>query len=285
MQPAFWNGAFLPLEDVRLSPMDRGYLFGDGVYEVLVAYRGTPFEEEAHYRRLHRSMDAIGLKGGPSLEELSRITERLVAECQGSSQRRVSLYIQVTRGTSPTRAHAFPDNVFPNVFAFVSPLPDQDMDVSQLGISAITASDKRWACGHIKSISLLGAVLATQGAVQQNASESILIRDGLVTEGAISNVFIIRKGVMMTPVADHRILDGITRQTVIRLARERSIAVQERDVEEALLQDADEIWITSTTKEIRPVVALNHAPVGSGTPGSMFQEIRAAFNQLTGQGS
>ena len=281
MQLAFWNGAFLPLHDVRISPMDRGYLFGDGVYEVLVAYRGALFEEEAHYRRLHRSMEAIGLKGGPSLEELSRMAARLVRECPNYLDGRVSLYIQVTRGTPSTRAHVFPKDVSPNVFALASFLPDLDQDPSQLGIRAITAPDQRWACCHIKAISLLGAVLASEDAVQQKASECILIRDGCVTEGAISNVFIVKEGVIMTPVADHRILDGITRQTVMRLAHEKMIPLQERDVDAAALGSAEEIWVTSTTKEIRPVVMLDHAPVGSGIPGPFFHEIRAAFDSLT----
>ena len=281
MQLAFWNGAFLPLHDVRVSPMDRGYLFGDGVYEVLVAYQGVLFEEEAHYRRLHRSMEAIGLKGGPSLEELSRIAARLVRECPNYLDGRVSLYIQVTRGTPSTRAHVFPDGISPNVFAFTSLLSDVASDPAQLGICAITAPDQRWACCHIKAISLLGAVLASNNAAQQGASECILIRDGFVTEGAISNVFIVKEGVIMTPIADHRILDGITRQTIIRLAREKTIPIQERNVDASFLREADEIWVTSTTKEIRPIVKLDHTTVGSGVSGPIFHEMRAAFDRAT----
>ena len=281
MQLAFWNGTFLPLHDIRVSPMDRGYLFGDGVYEVLVAYQGVLFEEEAHYRRLHRSMEAIGLKGGPSLEELSRVAARLVRECPNYLDERVSLYIQVTRGTPLCAGTCFSKKCFPKCICFYiiacGHKPRSFPTWHPCDYGPGSALGLLSCKGHF----LLGAVLASENAAQQGASECILIRDGFVTEGAISNVFIVKEGVIMTPIADHRILDGITRQTVIRLAREKAISVQERNVDASFLHEADEIWVTSTTKEIRPVVVLDHTPVGLGTPGPIFHQIRTAFDSVT----
>ncbi|MDR3436367.1 D-amino acid aminotransferase [Telmatospirillum sp.] len=284
MTLAYWNGQFLPLETVQVSPLDRGYLFGDGVYEVLIAYNGQAFEAEAHFERLERSMNALQLTGGPDSALLREITRRLLASCFDETKSdAMTLYIQVTRGAETARRHDFPKTAAPCVLAFATPLKRITAERYAKGFSTVSAPDRRWLMGDVKSISLAGAILAHHQADQAGALECILLRDGLVTECSSSNVFIVKDGVIITSVADNRILNGISRRVVLRLAHENGWPAIERDFTEEELRQADEIWVTSTSKEVAPAVTLDGKAVGEGAPGPVWRKMRAAFDLLIDQ--
>ncbi len=278
MTTAYWNGDYLPLEQVRISPLDRGFLFADGVYEVVAAYGGHLFERDAHVRRLERSLAALRIETDFDAEGWARLLETLVARNGGGD---LAVYLQVTRGAAATRGHAFPSpEVRPSVFASASPLMRLAPDTLAQGLAAVTLDDIRWLRCEIKSIALLGNVLAQQHALEHGATETIQVRDGLVSEGASTNVFVVRNGAIATPIADHRILAGITRAVVIRLACEHGLPLAERDVSRSELESADEIWIASTTKEVAPVTRLDGRPVGDGQPGPVWARVRALFEQV-----
>ncbi|UEM24498.1 D-amino acid aminotransferase (plasmid) [Skermanella mucosa] len=280
MTLAYWNGHYMPLDAVKVSPLDRGFVFGDGVYEVVAFYGTEAFELDAHLARLARSLAEIGIALDPIAGGFAEIFRRLRADCGAPD---ATVYLQVTRGAPGTRGHAFPADATPTVFGFATPLARLQPDALATGFPAVTAPDIRWLRCDIKAISLLPAVLSAQAAKERNALETILHRDGLVTECSSSNVLIVKDGRIATPVADHRILDGIDRQVVVRLARQHGIPVQERNVLLEELRTADEIWITSTTKEVAPVVTLDGAAVGLGKPGPVWREMRAAFDVLIGR--
>lgn len=284
MTLAYWNGDYLPLEEVRVSPLDRGYLFGDGVYEVLIAYDGHAFEAEAHFERLRRSMTALSLTGGPDVPALTAMADRLLGDCHAATRAQaMTLYIQVTRGVEGARNHSLPKAAHPSVLAYASPITRKTAAHYAKGFTAVTAPDRRWLMCDVKSISLAGAILAHDLADQAGALECILIRDGLVSECSSSNVFIVSGGVIVTPVADNRILNGISRQVILRLARENGWPVEERDVTEQELRAADEVWVSSTSKEIAPIISLDGRPVGGGVPGPAGIAMRAAFDRLIEQ--
>jgi D-alanine transaminase len=284
MTLAYWNGQFLPLEAVQLSPLDRGFLFGDGVYEVLIAYGGQAFEALAHFDRLARSMSAMELTGGPDKAQLEAITGRVLADCFASTKAAaITVYYQVTRGADNARRHSFPKAAPPSVLAYANPFSRASADQYARGFTAVTAPDRRWLMCDVKSISLAGAILAHHRADLAGALECILVRDGLVSECSASNVFIVKDGVIATPVADHRILNGISRLVILRLARQNGWPVEERDITEQELRQADEVWVSSTSKEISSIVSLDGKAVGDGTPGPVGRKMRAAFDLLIEQ--
>ncbi|MDR6294379.1 D-alanine transaminase [Inquilinus ginsengisoli] len=279
MTLAYWNGSLLPLDEVSVSPLDRGFLFADGVYEVVAVYDGRIFELDAHLDRLARSLDAIRIAPGLDRAALAAVFERLAAEAPRPA---ATVYIQVTRGAPAQRSHAFPASAQASILAFASPLKRLGRDQQQAGFALVSAPDIRWLRCDIKSIALLPSVLAAQHAAEAGALETVMLRDGLVTECAASNVFVVKGGRVATPAADHRILDGINRRIAIRLAAEAGIPLEQRDVAEAELRAADEIWITSTTKELAPIVRLDGAAVGDGRPGPVWRRLRDAFDHLAG---
>ncbi|WP_207480067.1 D-amino acid aminotransferase [Arenibaculum pallidiluteum] len=281
MTLAYWNGSYAPLDQVKVSPLDRGFVFGDGVYEVVAFYGTEPFEIDAHLARLGRSLSALRIALDPAAERLGEVLRRLRADCGAAD---ATVYLQVTRGAPDTRGHAFPANTRPTVFGFASPLSRLKPDALAAGFAAVTAPDIRWQRCDIKAIALLPAVLSAQFAKENGALETILHRDGLVTECSSSNVLIVREGRVVTPAADHRILDGISRQVVLRIARGIGLTVEERDVTLDELRTADEVWVTSTTKEVAPVVSLDGAAVGQGRPGPVWRRIRGAFDALINRG-
>ncbi|WP_250656877.1 D-amino acid aminotransferase [Alkalimarinus coralli] len=276
MSVAFLNGEFLPLEEARISPLDRGFLFADGVYEVIPFYSGRSFGLDGHLARLQRSLDAIRLTVDMSLAAWQSLVTMLVENNGGGD---VSVYLQVTRGAYSKRDHGFPSEVKPTIFAMVSPIdsPLAADATKAKGIKAITVLDTRWDRCDIKSISLLPNILLKQQASDAGAQEAILIRENRVTECAAANVFVVKNGTIYTPEKDQHILGGITRDIIIRLALEHGMPLKEMVMEPAFLEDADEIWISSSTREVVPVIELNGKVIGNGSPGKLWQQMAECY--------
>ncbi len=269
MTQVYLNGDFLSPEAARISPWDRGFLFGDGVYEVIPAYRGRPFFWEAHLDRLHRSLAAIDL-AVPAIP-----WQEIFSQLIGPAPRDCALYLQITRGTYATRDHRFPEAVQPTVFAFTWDLKPPPKH----GVAGITREDFRWDRCDIKSIALLGNVLLRQSATEAQAHEALLFRKGWLTEGSSSNVFAVLGGKLCTPPESHRLLSGITRALVLQLAEQAGLSHEEREIHRDELDEAEEIWITSSTREVLPLIQLDGKPVGSGQIGSWWRQMDQWFQQ------
>jgi len=267
---AYLNGTFLPIDQAHVSVMDRGFLFGDGVYEVIPVYGKQLFRLAHHLRRLQNSLDAVRIGNPLSDTEWENVLTGLVTRNSGSEQ---AIYLQVTRGIAAKRDHAFPKDITPTVFAMSTPgLPAVDIE-SVTGIQAVTLVDSRWKHCNIKAITLLPNVLLRQEAIDAGTAEAILIKDGFAIEGAASNVFIVHNGLVITPPNGPALLPGITRDLILELAARNSIPYREADVPLEDLQSADEIWVTSSTREISPVIRLDDITVGSGTPGPLWKRM------------
>ncbi|MEE8342306.1 MAG: D-amino acid aminotransferase [Gammaproteobacteria bacterium] len=274
MPKVFLNGSFVPQEDACVSVMDRGFLFGDGVYEVIPVYGGRPFRLTQHLKRLHNSLYAIRLDNPFNHEEWTKILQTLVDQRPGEDQ---SLYLQVTRGVDTQRDHRFPQGVDPTVFAMSTLSNKPANQTTENGVNAITLKDIRWEHCNIKAITLLPNVLLRQQALEAGAAEAILLRDGWATEGAASNLFIVRDGLLITPPKGPRLLPGVTRDLVLELAVANGIPFREADITEQQMRDAVEIWLTSSNKEIMPVINLDEIPVGGGVPGQLFHHMIALY--------
>lgn len=275
--PLVWlNGQTVPLSEARVSVLDRGFLFGDGVYEVVSVYDGKPFLLDDHLERLERSMDAVRLRNPQDRDTWKQIIAGVVAANGGGEQ---NLYIQVTRGAAPQRDHQFPANPEPTMLVMASPggpvSPDQIRD----GIRAVVLDDIRWEQCSIKSTMLLANVLLRQRALDAGAQEAILVRDGHLSEGAASNVFAVIDGVVVTPPNSDELLPGITRAFILNLCRNHGVSCEERAVSEDELRAADEIWISSSRKEVLAVVALDDNEVGNGKPGPVFAKVFQWFQE------
>jgi len=281
MTISYWNGRYLPLDQVQVSPLDRGFLFADGLYEVTAAYNGRLFEAEAHVVRLQRGLASLRIETGMSDGDWLAILERLTAESGIDGD--LTVYLHVTRGAAAARAHGFPAGVAPTIFGMVSPLKRPPDSWREQGVAALTMPDIRWGRCDLKTIALLGSVLAQQAATDAGVTDAIQIRDGFVTEGAATNVFVVKDGVIATPVADHRILVGITRQVIQRLAATAGLSFVERDVRAIELATADEVWIASTTKEITPVTTIDGRLVGTGKPGPVWSRVATLFAESQGR--
>ncbi|EKF75792.1 d-alanine aminotransferase [Alcanivorax hongdengensis A-11-3] len=273
MSQVYLNGAFMAPQDARISPMDRGFLFADGIYEVIPAYNGVLFRFDEHLDRLERSLREVQIINPHSRAQWQALCEDLIARNNGGN---ISVYLQISRGMAEKRDHAFPDPpVVPTVFMMTSPIavPAADSPDTARGYGAITRDDIRWARCDIKSVSLLPNSLLRQQAVAAGAAEAILLRDGFVTEGSASNVFIVQSGTIITPPRSHAILGGITRDLVVELCHQHGLPLEERELTETELRQADEIWITSSTKEVVPITTLNGHPVGQGQPGPVWKAL------------
>ena len=270
---AHFNGELTPLDRIHLSPLDRGFIFGDGVYEVIPVYDGAPLRAREHFERLQRSMDEIRLDNPHTLDEWIELTRQLLAHHPGNQ----SVYIQVTRGVPPKRDHVIPKGLAPTVFMMCQPLSTPSREAIENGVACVTSPDFRWEKCHIKSTSLLGNVLARQISADAGATETILIRDGFVTEASSSNVFVVRKGVVAAPPWDNLILLGITYDLLTRLADEGKVELEVRPVSEAELRAADEVWLSSSTKEVLAVTTIDGKPVGNGKPGPVFRRMHALY--------
>jgi D-alanine transaminase len=272
---AHFNGKLLPLDQIRISPLDRGFVFGDGVYEVIPVYAGAPLRAREHFERLQRSMDEIALANPHTVDEWIALTDELLAHHPGNQ----SVYIQVTRGAPTKRDHVIPKGLEPTVFMMCYPLASPSREAVENGVACVTAPDFRWEKCHIKSTSLLGNVLARQISADAGATETIMLRDGHLTEASASNVFVVKNGVVAAPPRDNLILLGITYDLLVKLADEGAIRLEIRAIPEAELRTADEVWLSSSTKEVLAVTTLDGKPVGSGKPGPVFQRMHALFQE------
>ncbi|MDH3872198.1 MAG: D-amino acid aminotransferase [Gammaproteobacteria bacterium] len=270
MSTAYLNGTFLPLDQAQVSVMDRGFLFGDGIYEVIPVYNGKLFRLAQHLRRLQNSLDGVRIGNPLTDAEWTEVLTGLVARNAGSEQ---AVYLQVTRGVAAKRDHAFPVDIRPTVFAMSTPASAALDIASETGIKAVTLPDIRWQQCNIKAITLLPNVLLRQQAIDAETAEAILIRNGYATEGAASNIFIVHNGVLVTPPKGPSLLPGITRDLVLELAAANGIPFREAGITERTLEQAEEIWITSSTREISPVTHLNDSSVANGQPGPLWQRM------------
>jgi len=268
MQIAYYNGNFLPLEEVKIPAMDRGFLFGDGVYEVIPVYAGKLFRLQQHIIRLRNSLAAIELTIAATDEQIKTILQNLVARNPVAAEQ--GLYIQITRGPAPVRDFPFPEIVNPTIFAYCMPVVIPPTATLAKGVSVITVKDIRWKHCNIKAITLLANILMRQKAKQVGAKEAILINDGEAVEGSSSNLFIVTNGVLVTPPLTNKILGGITRDLILELALANDIPLQERAIPASELMIADEIWLTSSTKEIWPVVELDGKIISNGQAGPLW---------------
>jgi D-alanine transaminase len=272
----YLNGEFLPLGEARVSVLDRGFLFGDGVYEVIPVYQGRLFRLEEHLERLERSLQGIRLANPLSGAEWNGMLQQLVGQYPDQD---LSVYLQVTRGTAEVRDHSFPDPVRPTVFAWAFPLKQPDPGRIEQGASAITLEDIRWQLCNIKAITLLANILLRQEAVEQDTVEAILLRDGYAYEGAATNLFIVDQGVIVTPPNGPLLLPGITRDLVVELAQSHNLPMELSNISEQRLCKADEVWLTSSTKEILPLTKLDGRQIGDGRPGPVWRRMRDLFQQ------
>lgn len=275
IRQVYLNGTFLPPAQAQVSAFDRGFVFGDGVYEVIPVFGGRLFRLPHHLARLDNSLREIRMTNPLPAAEWQRVFERLV-EIQGGGE--LSIYLQVTRGVAP-RDHAFPPNLTPTVFAYATPLKYPPAEQVERGIAAITAPDIRWLRCDIKAIALLPNAMLRSQALDANAAEAVLLRDGFMTEGAASNIFVVRGGRLMTPPKGPLILPGVTRDLVLELARAHGVPCAEAAVSESALRSADEIWMTSSTKEILAITRLDGKPVGNGKPGPLHARLLALYKE------
>jgi D-alanine transaminase len=276
MNTVFLNGAFLPLEEAKVPVLDRGFIFGDGVYEVVPVYSKVPFRLEEHLARLERSLAAVGIRNPYTREQwrgyIASLVERLPCEDQ-------AVYFQVTRGVAK-RDHAFPKHSEPTVFMMSNPLVPPPAAQVESGAAAISARDNRWLRCDIKSISLIGNVLLRQLSAEADAVETILFRDGKLTEASSSNVFIVKAGTIQSPPKNELILPGITYDVVVELARASSLPLEFRDITETDVRSADEIWVSSSSKEVLAVVRLDGVAVGDGRPGPLFRQMYRLYQDF-----
>jgi D-alanine transaminase len=272
----FLNGKFLPIEQAMVPVLDRGFIFGDGVYELIPVYSRAPFRMEDHLARLERSLAAVRIKNPYAREKWREIILQLVAQQPWEDQ---AVYFQVTRGVAK-RDHAFPAGVEPTVFVMSNPLVNPTRELVDKGGSAVTAVDNRWLRCDIKSISLIGNCLLRQVSADAGAQETILFRDGKLTEASASNVFIVKRGVLLSPPKSNLILPGITYDVVTEIAQAGKIPLEFRDISEAEVRGADEVWVTSSSKEILAIVALDGKPVADGRPGPLFKRAFQLYQEF-----
>ncbi|MHB1620437.1 MAG: D-amino acid aminotransferase [Sulfuricella sp.] len=265
----YLNGEFMPIEEARVSVLDRGFIFGDGVYEVIPVYSRRPFRLREHLKRLQHSLDGIRLSNPLSDEEWVRLIGELVERNQDQDQ---SVYLHVTRGVAK-RDHAFPPGVAPTVFMMSNPLVTSTPELMESGVAVVSAADNRWLRCDIKAIALLPNVLLRQLAVDAGAAETLLLRDGFLTEGAASNIFVVRDEVLLAPPKDHLMLPGITYDVILELAAAAFLKTEVRRISEHEVRTAQELWLTSSTKEVLAITHLDGKPVADGRPGPWFRQM------------
>jgi len=275
---AWLNGTFLPLDEAQVSVLDRGFLFGDGVYEVIPVYGGHLFRLPHHLKRLRNSLDGVRIRNPMHDEEWQAVLEELVALNEGSDQ---AVYLQVTRGVAPRRDHAFPTGIRPTVFCMSNPVTVNRDSAAEQGVRAITLDDIRWSLCNIKAITLLPNAMLRQQAIEADTAEAILNKNGRVIEGAASNLFIVRDGLLITPPNSNALLPGITRDLVLELAANNGIPFREADIPAEDLFSCNEIWLTSSTREISPVVQLDSTTIGNGTPGPLWHKMIVLYREYT----
>lgn len=274
----YLNGKFMPVENAKVSVLDRGFIFGDGVYEVIPVYARRAFRLPEHLRRLQHSLDGIQLPNPHSDDALGKILTELIAQHDSDDQ---YLYLHITRGAAE-RDHAFPNPpVAPTVFITSKPLNPPAENLLRDGVACLTATDNRWLRCDIKAISLLPNVLLRQMAVAAGCAETILLRENeWLTEGAASNIFVVKNGTLLAPPKDNLMLPGITYDVILELAAAHDIPHQVRRISKAELLAADELLLTSSTKEVLAITKLDGKPVGTGKPGAMFQQLHTYYQNF-----
>jgi D-alanine transaminase len=276
VNPVFLNGKLVPIEQASVSVLDRGFIFGDGVYELVPVYSRVPFRLDEHLTRLERSLGEAKIRNPYSRAQwrsnIYQVIDAQTFEDQG-------VYFQVTRGVAK-RDHAFPKSLEPTVFMMSNPLVSPPQAQVDKGGAAVSAIDNRWLRCDIKSISLIGNCLLRQLSAEAGAVETILFRDGKLTEASASNVFIVKRGVIHSPPKSNLILPGITYDVVSELARANDLPIEFRDVGEAEVRAADEIWVTSSSKEVLAIVELDGKPVGDGRPGPVFRRMHQLYQEF-----
>ena len=274
--PLVWmDGEFISYDSARVSIEDRGLQFSDGVYEVVRAIKGRYFCFDQHLARLRRSLESVEIRLLLTDLELKHIADEMLAKLNEND---ATLYIQVTRGVAP-RTHLFPENMKPTVIGIVRPYTRPKEEFYSDGVSVITLKDERWLRCDIKSTALLANAMARNKARQANVEDAIFVRDGCLTEATSRNVFVLAEGKLATPLADHRILRGVTRKYVLSLARARNIPTTERDIPLNEVENATEVFLTSTTMDVLPVVMLDHRPVGPGTVGPVTRMLLGDYRK------
>jgi D-alanine transaminase len=271
----YLNGQLLPIEEAKVPVLDRGFIYGDGVYELIPVYKRRPFRLPQHLARLQHSLDGIRLANPHTESEWTEIVSELVARQPFDDQ---GVYFQVTRGVAK-RDHTFPAGVTPTVFMMSNPLVTPTPDQVERGVSVVTADDNRWQRCDLKTISLVGNVLMRQLAADAGAVETVMFRDGNLTEASASNVLVVIRGVIVAPPKNNLILPGITYGAAYEFAREAGMPFEIRAVSRAEVQVADEMWLTSSTKEVVAVTTMDGRPFATGVPGPMFHKMYALFQE------
>ncbi|MFV2055510.1 MAG: D-amino acid aminotransferase [Thiohalomonadales bacterium] len=276
MALVYLNGEYLAEEEARVPVLDRGFIFGDAIYEVIPSYGGQPFRLEEHLRRLRNNLQDVRISNPLTNKQWSDIFTAVMAQNGDKDQ---ALYCQVTRGVAP-RDHALPGDIAPTIFVMANIMQPISADLLKKGIGVITCADIRWANCHIKTTSLLANVLLRQQAIDKGAMEAILIRDGYVTEGAASNVYIVKNGVIITPPKGPTLLPGITRDLLLELAASHNMEYREADVLEQEFLNADEAWLSSSLKELLPITTINGRKLAQTQPGPVWHELYGYFQQF-----
>ena len=276
MNMVFLNGKLLPADQAQVSVLDRGFIFGDGVYELVPVYSRVPFRLDEHLARLERSLGETRIRNPYSRAEWRAHLYKLVDAQPFDDQ---GVYFQVTRGVAK-RDHAFPKSAEPTVFMMANPLVNPPAAQVEKGSAAVSAPDNRWLRCDIKSISLIGNVLLRQLSAEAGAAETILFRNGKLTEASASNVFVVKNGVILSPPKTNLILPGITYDVVVELARANNLPLEFKDVSEAEVRGADEVWVSSSSKEVLAIVELDGKRIGDGRPGPVFRRMHQLYQEF-----
>lgn len=273
VQIIYLNGAFMPIEEARVPVLDRGFIFGDGVYELIPVYSRRAFRLREHLRRLQHSLDGIRLANPRSEDEWAALVEELIARNEEQDQ---SIYLHITRGVAK-RDHPFPPDVPPTVFMMSNPPVTSPAELVETGVAVVSAADNRWLRCDIKGISLLPNVLLRQLSVDAGAAETLLLRDGFLTEGAASNIFVVKDGLLLAPPKDHLMLPGVTYDVMLELAAGANFKFEVRRISEDEVRTAQELWMTSSAKEVLAITQLDGHPVGNGVPGPLFRQMHRLY--------
>ncbi|HZY16845.1 MAG TPA: aminotransferase class IV [Ramlibacter sp.] len=281
--PCYLNGEFSTLRDARVSVMDRGFIFGDGVYEVVPVYNGRPFRFAEHMGRLDRSLGEMRIRNPRTADQWRALVDTLIeryAQHAGSpaSETNQLVYLHITRGVA-MRDHVMPQDIEPTVFAMANRMALYTPEQRARGFACVSADDFRWRKAHIKSTSLAGAVLSRQMSADEGAIETVMFRDGFLSEAAASNVWVVRNGAVLGPQKDNLVLEGIRYGLVEQLCREAGIPFELRRVSRDEVLGADELLLSSATKEVLPVTSLDGRPVGNGRPGPIYEKLYAGYQR------
>ncbi len=275
----YLNGQYMPMEEARIPVLDRGFIFGDGIYEYIPVFDRLPFRLREHYRRMVNSLAAVKIPNSFDEASFTAVVDKLIAAHPWDNQ---GVYVHITRGVAP-RDHVFPKDPTPTVFIMSNPLVLPTREQIENGLAVSVREDIRWLRCDIKSISLLGHCMLRSEAAEEGSAEVVLVRNGFLTEASASNVLIVRDGTVLCPPKDNLILPGISYDVVLELLREHGIRHEVRPVTEAELRGADEVWLTSSTKDMLAVTRMDGQPVGSGKPGPVFARVRPLFTAMKGR--